>query len=149
MKNQWMWCVFAALALGASNGASAQQTGSDAEKAVVALEYQWLQADKTNDADMAAAVLADKYVSTGQDGKVVGKPETVAQAKARKYSSAEYEDVKAIGYGDTVVVTGGYKGKGTDSGKPFVEHLRWTDTWVKMPGGKWQCVATQYTDTKG
>jgi hypothetical protein len=25
------------------------------------------------------------------------------------------------------------------------EHLRWTDTWVKTPAGKWQVVATQYT----
>jgi hypothetical protein len=36
-----------------------------------------------------------------------------------------------------VIATGGYKGKGTEEGKLFVEHLRWTDTWVKIPGGKW------------
>jgi hypothetical protein len=28
--------------------------------------------------------------------------------------------------GDVAIVTGGYKGKGTDSGKPFDEYLRWT-----------------------
>jgi len=27
--------------------------------------------------------------------------------------------------------------------KPFDETARWTDTWVKMPSGKWQCVADQ------
>ena len=48
------------------------------------------------------------------------------------------------------IARGGYKGSGTEpSGKPFTEHLRWTDTWVKMPSGKWQVVATQYTPIKG
>jgi ketosteroid isomerase-like protein len=148
MKSNWMWCVLAALAVGSPTGAQAQQTGSENEKAALTLEYQWLQADKTNDADMVAPILADKYVSTGADGKLADKAQTMAQARARKYTGAEYEDVKATGFGDTVIVTGGYKGKGTDDGKPFVEHLRWTDTWVKMPGGKWQCVATQYTELK-
>jgi ketosteroid isomerase-like protein len=46
------------------------------------------------------------------------------------------------------IVTGGYKGKGMDSGKPFNEHLRWTDTWVKMPDGKWQLVASHYSPVK-
>jgi len=26
--------------------------------------------------------------------------------------------------------------------------VRWTDTWVKMPNGKWQCVATQASPLK-
>ena len=48
-----------------------------------------------------------------------------------------------------VIVRGGYRGSGTEpSGKPFTEHLRWTDTWVKTPAGKWQVVATQYTPVK-
>lgn len=68
----------------------------------------------------------------------------LADAKTRKYSSAEYEDVKVTVFGDTAIATGGFKGKGTDaSGKPFDEHARWRDTWVKMPRGKWQCVANQ------
>jgi hypothetical protein len=45
-------------------------------------------------------------------------------AKARKWNSAEYEDVKVQVYGDVAIATGGYKGKGTDSAKPFDEHLR-------------------------
>jgi ketosteroid isomerase-like protein len=148
MMNQWTRCLLAALALGAFTGAQAQQGGGETEKAVVALEYQWLDADKTNNPDLAVALLADKYVSTDADGKLADKAKTEAQAKARKYTSAVYEDVKATAFGDTVIVTGGYRGKGTEDGKPFAEHLRWTDTWVKMPGGKWQCVATQYTALK-
>ena len=49
----------------------------------------------------------------------------------------------------TAIATGGFKGKGTDeSGKPFETNERWTDTWVKMPDGKWQCVASHGSDIK-
>jgi ketosteroid isomerase-like protein len=137
-----LWLVF----LGAANVAVAQ---ADAGKEVLALEYQWLKADQTNNADMAAALLADDYVSTGADGALASKADTIGDARARKYSSASYEDVKAHVSGSTVVVTGGYRGKGTDpEGKPFDEHLRWTDTWVRNAAGKWQCVASQYTAVK-
>jgi ketosteroid isomerase-like protein len=127
----------------------AQQTTGEIEKAITALENQWLQSQKTNNPDIVAPLLADKFVSTEADGKVSNKAQMLADAKTRKYSSAEYEDVKVTVFGDTAIATGGFKGKGTDaSGKPFDEHARWTDTWVKMPGGKWQCVASQDSPVK-
>jgi len=50
---------------------------------------------------------------------------------------------KVTVFGDTAIATGGFMAKGTDaSGKPMDIHERWTDTWVKMPSGKWECVAT-------
>ena len=76
------------------------------------------------------------------------RAQTLADAKARKWTSAQCEDLKIQAYGDVAIATGGYKGKGTDSGKPFDEHLRWTDTWVKMPDGKWQLVASHYSPVK-
>jgi len=36
-----------------------------------------------------------------------------------------------------------FDAKGTDEkGKPMDMHARWTDVWVKMPNGTWQCVAS-------
>jgi ketosteroid isomerase-like protein len=143
MKKVLMWCLVGLLAIGSAAGSKAQTTGGT-EKAVAALEEQWLQSQKTNNPDLVAPLLADKFVSTGTDGKVMNKAEALADAKATKYVSAEYEDVKVTVFGDTAIATGGFKGKGTDaSGKPMDVHERWTDTWVKMPNGKWQCVATQ------
>jgi len=138
--------ILCLLLLGAATVALAQ---ADAGKQVLALEYQWLKADQTNNADMAAALLADEYVTTGPDGALAGKADTIADARARRYASASYEEVKAHVFGGTVVVTGGYRGKGTDpEGRPFDEHLRWTDTWVRNAAGRWQCVASQYTAVK-
>ena len=142
MKKTMMWCLIGLLLLGSAALSQAQTPGTT-EKAVAALEQQWLQSQKTNNPDLVAPLLADKFVNTETDGKVMNKAQTLASAKATKYVSAEYEDVKVTVFGDTAIATGGFKAEGTDaSGKPMDIHERWTDTWVKMPSGKWQCVAT-------
>jgi len=123
------------------------QTGTP-EKAVAALEQQWLQAQKTNNPDLLAPLLADKFVNTSSDGKVTDKAGTLATYKKTKWDSAEYNDLKVTVFGDTAIATGGFKGKATESGKPLGENERWTDTWVKMPGGQWQCVASQASPIK-
>jgi ketosteroid isomerase-like protein len=149
MRNIWRLYVLGLFLVGNPALSVAQQTTGEIEKAITALENQWLQSQKTNNPDIVAPLLADKFVSTEADGKVSNKAQMLADAKTRKYSSAEYEDVKVTVFGDTAIATGGFKGKGTDaSGKPFDEHARWTDTWVKMPGGKWQCVASQDSPVK-
>ena len=142
MKKILMFCLICLISLGSAARSQAQQA-SGTEKAVAALEQQWLQSQKTNNPDLVAPLLADKFVNTGSDGKVMNKAETLANAKATKYESAEYEDVKVTVFGDAAIATGGFKAKGTDaSGKPMDIHERWTDTWLKMPSRKWQCVAT-------
>ena len=142
MKKSLMGCLIGLVSLGGAVWSQAQQTGG-IEKAVAALEQQWLQSQKTNNPDLVAPLLADKFVNTGKDGRVTDRAESLATAKATKYESAEYEDLKVTVFGDTAIATGGFKGKGTDpSGKPFDTHERFTDTWVKMPNGQWQCVAS-------
>jgi uncharacterized protein (TIGR02246 family) len=148
MKKIMMWCLIGLLSLGSAAWSQAQTTGGT-EKAVAALEQQWLQSQKTNNPDLVAPLLADKFINTGSDGKVTGKAETLATAKATKYDSAEYDDVKVTAFGDTAIATGGFIAKGTDAtGKPMDTHERFTDTWVKMPNGKWQCVASHGSPVK-
>jgi hypothetical protein len=148
MKKTWMWCLIGLLALGTVPRSQAQSTG-DTEKAVAALEHQWLQSQKTNNPDLLTPLLADKFIETGSDGKVTNKAETLATAKATKYVSGEYEDLKVTVFGNTAIATGGFKGKMTDAtGKQVDINERWTDTWVKMPDGKWQCVASHASPAK-
>jgi ketosteroid isomerase-like protein len=148
MKKMWIWCLLGLLSLGGAARLQAQTTGGT-EKAVVALEQQWLQSQKASDPDLLAPLLADKFVNTGSDGTVTAKVATLAIVKATKYLNAEYTDVKVTVFGDTAIATGSLKGDGTDaSGKPFVVNERWTDTWVKMPSGKWQCVASHASPVK-
>ena len=149
MNKTRVWFFLGLLSLAGAAWPQARETSGAAEKAVEALENQWLQSIKTNNPDLVAPLLADKFVSTDGEGKVMNKAQSLADAKAVKNVSADYENVQVTVFGDTAIATGGYKGKGTDaSGKPFDIHSRWTDTWVKMPNGKWQCVASQDTPVK-
>jgi uncharacterized protein (TIGR02246 family) len=148
MKRTWMWYVIGLLFLGSAASLQAQSTGGT-EKAVAALEQQWLESQKTNNPDLVAPLLAEKFVNTGSDGKVTSKAESLANAKATKYDSVAYEDLKVTVFGDTAIATGLFTAKGTDpSGKPLDVRERFTDTWVKMPNGKWQCVASQGSPVK-
>ena len=147
MKEKLIWCSLVLALFVSAAPSQAQTTG--AEKAVAALEQQCLQSQKTNNPDLVAPLLADRFVGTGADGKINDRNQELADAKTTKYTSIEYEDVKVAVFGSTAIATGGSRAKGTDaSGKPLEEHVRWTDTWVKMPDGKWLCVATQDSPLK-
>jgi len=148
MKRSLALLAVGLLSLGITSWLHAQTAG-ETEKAVAALEQQWLQSQKTNSSDLLLPLLADKFVETGSDGKVMDKAGALATAKATKYAAAEYDDVKVTVFGNTVIATGAFKGKGTDElGKPLDVNERWTDTWVKMPNGKWQCVASHASAVK-
>jgi hypothetical protein len=134
--------------LGTAVWSQAQKTGGT-EETVAALEGQWLQAQKTSNPDLLAPLLADKFVNTSTDGTVTNKPDTLALVKSSKYTSADYSDLKVTVFGSTAIATGIFTGKGSDaSGKPAMVNERWTDTWVKMPNGKWQCVASHASPIK-
>jgi ketosteroid isomerase-like protein len=148
MKRTSKWCLIVLVLVMSAAWSQAQMTAAT-EKAVAALEDQWLQSQKANNPDLVAPLLADKFTSTGSDGKVIDKAGALADAKGSTYESMEYEDVKVTVFGDTAIATGGSKAKGTNaSGKPMDNHSRWTDTWVKMPSGQWQCVASHVSRIK-
>jgi len=142
MKRTWICLVGLLLVV------SAAWSQDNIEKAVAALENQWLQSQRTNNPDLVAPLLADRFITTSSEGKVSGKAESLANAKASKYKSVDYDDMKVTVFGDTAIATGTFKAEGTDpSGKPLANE-RFTDTWVKMPHGKWQCVASHVSPAK-
>ena len=147
MTRIWLCCLLAVLLIG--NAARAQDTSSGTEKGVAALEQQWLKSQKTNNPDLVAPLIADKFTNTDPEGKVTSKSEMLTTAKATKYTSVDYDDLRVTVFGDTAIAIGTFKAKGTDgTGKPMDVRERFTDTWVKMPNGKWQCVASQGTAVK-
>lgn len=148
MKRTWVWCLTTLLLL--TTAAWSQEKKADGtEKAVAALEQQWLESQKTNNPDLVAPLLADKFINTSGEGKVSDKAKSLADAKATKYDSVDYQNLQVTAFGDTAIATGDFMAKGTDaSGKPMDIHERFTDTWVKMPNGKWQCVASQGSPVK-
>jgi ketosteroid isomerase-like protein len=143
MNKPWLWYVVALSSLGSASWSQAEEASGATEKAIVALEDQWLQSQKTNNPDLVAPLLADKFVITNAEGELRNKAEFLADEKDSKYSSSKYEDMKVTVFGNTAIATSIWTSQYTDSsGKPANSHARYTDTWVKMPHGKWQCVAT-------
>jgi hypothetical protein len=101
MKKTWILCSLGLLSLRSATWSQAQATGGT-EKAVAAQEQQWLQSQKTNNPDLVAPLLADKFVMTGSDGNVTDKAESLATATATKYVRVEYDHVKLTAFGATV-----------------------------------------------
>jgi ketosteroid isomerase-like protein len=125
----------------------AQESTESADKSLIlALEGAWNQAELHHDANAAAAILADTFISIDHHGTLLNKARYLADLKDTSFHPEEISnsETSVYLYGDVAIVTSAYRTKGTDGGKPFAHHGRFTDTWIKK-NGKWQCVADQET----
>lgn len=127
----------------------ARQASASTESAIAALENQWLKSQQSNNPDLAAPLLASKFAYTSEEGKVLDAAQYLADARATKYTAINYEKMRIDVFGSTAVTRGEAKYTGTDaSGKAMDGHVRFTDTWVKMPDGQWRCVASHTSSVK-
>jgi ketosteroid isomerase-like protein len=148
MRNPLIWFLLGCFLMVSAVSSQAQTTGAT-EKAVVALGEQWAQAQNTNNGDLLAPLLTDRFVSTSLDGRVTGKAEALAEVKTFVKNSAANSEMKVIVYGDTAIAIGIWKVKMKDAlGKIIDLNVRWTDTWLRMPNGKWQCIASHGSPAK-
>jgi ketosteroid isomerase-like protein len=124
----------------------AQQSMSDEGGRILALEKAWNHALEAKDAKALDMLLANTLVSVDIDGSVASKSEFLASIKAPDYKPAQVvtEQSSVQVYGNAAVVTGTFRVKGTENGKPYARRERFTDTWIKI-NEAWQCVASQTT----
>jgi ketosteroid isomerase-like protein len=131
----------------ASVFAQAQSTDLSASQSkVIALENAWNQAEERKDAKALDEILDSSLVYTDYDGSMKSKADFLAAVKApAKHPEQQVtESMNAHVYGDSAVVTGVYRVKGMENGKPYLRRGRFTDTWVSR-SGTWVCVASQFT----
>jgi uncharacterized protein (TIGR02246 family) len=148
VKRNIVWCLLGLVLMVSSAWSQAGKSGGP-EQAVADLEHKWLQSQQTNNPDLIASYLADNALFTNGQGKLRSKAEMLKEEKGTKYTSVDYPDLKVTVFGNTAIATGGFKAKGTDpEGKPLDADQRFTDTWVKTPDGKWQCVASATSPLK-
>jgi ketosteroid isomerase-like protein len=119
---------------------------SSEKSMILALENAWNQAELHHDAGAIDAIVAETFISVDHHGHLQNKAQYIADLKDTSFSPEQISntDTSVYVYGNTAIVTSAYRTKGTDGGKPFVHHGRFTDTWVNM-SGKWKCVANQET----
>lgn len=135
------------LALPLSVPAQDRARSPAAEKSMIlALENAWNQAELHHDTGAADAILADTFISVDHHGRLQTRAQYLSDMKDTSFQPEQISNTETSVYlyGNTAIVTSAYRTKGTDNGKPFVHHGRFTDTWVNL-GGKWKCVANQET----
>jgi ketosteroid isomerase-like protein len=126
----------------AQEGAAGNASGPVAQ-ALIDLENQWAKASKAGDGDALAPILANDFVQVDSDGSLRGKSEVMARMKGGKWTTNEVSDMKVMVHGDSAIVTGTWTGNGTTGeGRAINGKERFADTFVKMPDGTWQCVAS-------
>lgn len=122
------------------------QSPDPQESRILALENAWNQAEEHKDSQALDGLLADTLVYIDYDGSLMDKTQFMSSVKAPSLHPQQIvnETMSAHVYGDSAVVTGVYREKGVNHGKPYLRHGRFTDTWVKQ-NGTWVCVASQST----
>jgi ketosteroid isomerase-like protein len=121
----------------------AQNSRSEAESKILALENAWNQAQIHHDAAALSTLLPETFVYTDYDGSVLTKAQFLADLKDPNYVATlvANENEHVFSYNNAAVVTGTYHTKGKYKGKPFEHWGRFTDMWV-FQNNLWQCVAS-------
>lgn len=116
------------------------------ETKILALENAWNQAEEDKDVTALDSLLDPTLVYIDYDGSFMDKAQFVASVPAPSLHPEQIvnESMSANVYGDSAVVTGIYREKGTRNGKTYLRRGRFTDTWVYR-NGTWTCVASQST----
>jgi len=125
-----------------------RSTAQGDETKIIALENLWNQMQINHDADAMGKMLDSDYVFTDYDGTVLTKGQFLASIrdKSIQVTVEVSENMKLFRHGDTVIVIGSTREKGTEKGKPFSRVGRFTDTWIKKDG-QWLCIASQLSLT--
>ena len=138
--------VLACLMLAGWAAAQRSTSSSAIEGKILALENAWTQAEKAADSKALRGLLDDELVYVRYDGSLWNKGQYLASLTDRgsRVELAVSEDMVAHVFGETTLVTGIYRVKGIEKGKPYVRRERFIDIWVQR-GSNWVCVASQVT----
>jgi ketosteroid isomerase-like protein len=141
-----LFFAVAVILAAASLSALAQNSDNDEGGRILGLESAWNHAIEAKDTKALDQILASSFVAVEIDGSLSSKSEFLAGIKDPSYqpSQAVNEQINVQIYGNSAVVVGIFRVKGTEKGKPYVHRERFIDTWIKRDQG-WQCVASSAT----
>jgi ketosteroid isomerase-like protein len=110
---------------------------SDIEALIAALDTEYQAAVKNNDAVTMDRILADDFILVTGRGKVFNKTDLLDAAKNKDVIYEQNEDTQQTVrvWGDTAVITALLWQKGMNNGKPFDDHLWFSDTYVRTTDG--------------
>jgi len=146
MKIRVLLLAGASLALWALDFAHAQNKPDSGSSQIVGLENKWNAAYQRGDVAAMDSLLADDFIITVEDGSTFSKAGYIAHNgnSTVHVEISDMSDLKVRLHGMTAVVTGAYHEKGTEKGKPYEYHDRFTDVWVNN-NRRWQLIVSHYS----
>ncbi len=137
--------MFPALAVGQGGTKSKAPQVPGVEQQLKQMEDDWGRANKNKDAATLKRIIAKDWVGTDDKGKVLNREQDISQITNPDVISESNEnfDMQVRVYGNTAVVIGGVREKGTRNGTAYTDTYRYTDVFVKR-GGRWQAVVSQW-----
>jgi len=128
----------------AARGAEHPKPGESAtERLLYALENQWAQGVVKRDAATVRRLVAPRWIYSDESGTMNREQGIAAFTSGTDtVTTAGNDEMHAIVYGNTAIVTGILWMRGRGATGAFEHRYRYTDTWMKL-GGRWQCIASQ------
>ena len=103
-----------------------------------------VQAVEDRDWKTLNAIFDETFVWVRPDGRVMTKPELLAEVRSAHRPKFVPEAMVVKLHGDTAIVTGLYQIKGPDNGTGRLQRGRFVDTWFHKSGG-WVAIASLTT----
>lgn len=118
---------------------------SDAEAKLMAMEHvEKVQAPRTKDVKVLDAMLEDGFICVDAEGRLLNKTDVLGHLRAADSLEFIQNSMAVRSQGDTAIVTGLYRIRGVERGKPFVRRGRFVDTWLYR-GRQWVAIASLST----
>lgn len=137
-----MVALLFATAMSTHAHAAAGYDRAQALRYITTAEHGWSSANP-NEVALVKKIIADDFVWL-LDGKVLGKPDAIAEAKSKRTSTEHFDYIRVRFFGDTAVAQG--QQTVTFPNRSKIRNL-FMDTWL-LRGGKWRIVAATDVDIK-
>ena len=111
---------------------------------ILELQRAFDDAELRGDADRLDALLADDFLSIGEQGYQLGKREWIDRHRDFRYLSVETTELDARHYGTTAIVRCAQCSRATWRGEEMALAVRLSQVWIQQPEG-WRLVAIQFS----
>ncbi len=148
MKTVPLFAVLIVAGLALARGQEAVKE-NDPRPVLKRLEATWSNAIVARDVTAIDRILADEYVLTTPEGRLVTKAQILKTLRAPADPSfvikgADLDEMTIRFYGEVALVSSRFTLKVEAEGRNIETPFRHTDVFVKQPGG-WRCEARQAT----
>jgi hypothetical protein len=111
---------------------------------ILELRNAFDDAEMRGDADRLESLLADDFLSIGEQGFVLGKQEWIGRHGDFRYLAVETTDVDVRRYDKTAIVRCVQRSRASWRGDEMTLAVRLSQVWVQQPGG-WRLAALQFS----